>query len=66
MGFVKKGQQIIIKYDAYPSQRFGSYKAYIKEINLTVLTDGMEDKPIQVGQPYYKIKAELDKGGIKK
>ncbi|MDP3268893.1 MAG: HlyD family efflux transporter periplasmic adaptor subunit [Legionella sp.] len=60
IGFLKKGAQVIIKYDAYPSQRFGFYKAFIKEINLTVLTDEKEDKPIQVGEPYYKIKAELE------
>lgn len=61
IGFLKKGDSVAIKYDAYPSQRFGIYKALVKEINLTVLTDDKEDKPINVGQPYYKIKAELDK-----
>lgn len=59
IGFLKKGGAISIKYDAYPAQRFGMYKASIKEINLTVLTDDKEDKPIKVGHPYYKIKAEL-------
>lgn len=61
IGFLKKGAQVIIKYDAYPSQRFGFYKAFITEINLTVLTDEKEDKPIHVGEPYYKIKVELEK-----
>lgn len=61
IGFLKKNATISIKYDAYPAQRFGVYTASIKEINLTVLTDDKEDKPIKVGQPYYKIKAELDK-----
>lgn len=59
IGFLKKGGSVLIKYDAYPAQRFGVYTALIKEINLTVLTDENEDKPIKVGQPYYKIKAEL-------
>lgn len=60
IGFLKNGNQVIIKYDAYPSQRFGFYKAFIKEINLTVLTDNKEDKPIRVGEPYYKVKADLE------
>ena len=59
-GFLKKGQIISIKYDAYPSNRFGFYKATVKEINQTILTDDKEDKPILVGDPYYKIKAELN------
>lgn len=60
IGFLKKDRLISIKYDAYPAQRFGVYKGAIKEINLTVLTDDDEDKPIKVGQPYYKIKAEIE------
>jgi len=59
IGFLKKGAPIVLKYDAYPSQRFGFYPASIKEINLTVLTDDKEEKPIRVGEPYYKIKAVL-------
>jgi membrane fusion protein len=60
IGFLKNRNQVIIKYDAYPSQRFGFYKAFIKEINLTVLIDNKEEKPIRVGEPYYKVKAELE------
>lgn len=59
IGFLKKNQKINLKYDAYPSQRFGFYEATIKEINQTILTDEKEDKPIHISEPYYKIKAEL-------
>jgi len=65
IGSVKKDENVTIKYDAYPAQRFGTYKASIKEINLTILTDDKEDKPIQIGQPYYKIKANLETPYIK-
>jgi membrane fusion protein len=60
IGFVKPGQTILLTYDAYPSQRFGFYQATIKEINQTILTDTQEDKPIKIGEPYYKIMAELN------
>lgn len=59
VGFLKAGQTVHLKYDAYPSQRFGFYEATIAEINQTILTDNKEDKPIHVGEPYYKIKAIL-------
>ncbi|CAM4499628.1 MAG: hypothetical protein LEGION0403_FIIPPAGN_02545 [Legionella sp.] len=58
-GFLKPGQIINLKYDAYPSNRFGFYQATVKEINQTILTDSKEDKPIRIGEPYYKIKAAL-------
>jgi membrane fusion protein len=60
MGFLKKEDLVFIHYDAYPVQRFGSYKAVVKEINRTVLVDDQEEKPIKVGQPYYKVTAALD------
>jgi|GEM_PF-2451944 len=65
IGFVNKGDKVLLKYDAYPASRFGVYPALIKEINLTVLTDEQEDKPIKLGQPYYKIKANLARPFVK-
>lgn len=59
IGFLHLDQNVLLKYDAYPTQRFGFYQAIIKEINQTLLTDKKEDKPIQIGEPYYKIKATL-------
>lgn len=59
-GFLNENNKIIIRYDAYPYQRFGSYKAVIKSIAQTIMTDEEEDKPIRIGLPYYKVTAKLD------
>lgn len=59
-GFLTKGNKIIIRYDAYPYERFGSYHGVIKEISQSLLTDEEEEKPIVIGQPYYKISAQLN------
>lgn len=59
IAFLKKGQKISIQYDAYPFQRFGTYQAIIEEIGRTVLIDEQEEKPIKIGEPYYKVKARL-------
>ncbi|STX41051.1 hemolysin D [Legionella donaldsonii] len=60
-GFLNKENKIIIRYDAYPYERFGTYQATIKEISQSIITDDEEEKPIRIGEPYYKITAELDK-----
>lgn len=60
-GFLRRNNQIIIHYDAYPYARFGAAKASIREISKSVLTDDEEEKPIKIGEPYYKISALLDK-----
>ncbi len=60
-GFLENGMQVFIHYDAYPQSRFGSSKARISQISQTVLMDKEEDKPLQIGKPYYKASAELEK-----
>ncbi|AHE66205.1 HlyD family efflux transporter periplasmic adaptor subunit [Legionella oakridgensis] len=60
-GFLNKDNKIIIRYDAYPYERFGSYKATVKEISQSIMMDNEEEKPILIGEPYYKIIAKLDK-----
>ena len=60
-GFLTKKNKIILRYDAYPYERFGSYAATISDISQSILTDEEEEKPLRIGQPYYKVTAELDK-----
>lgn len=60
-GFLRRDNQVIIRFDAYPYARFGASKARIQEISQSILTDAEEDKPIRIGQPYYKVLATLDK-----
>ena len=60
-GFLQQKNKVIIRYDAYPYARFGTSQATINEISQSSLTDEEDDKPLRVGQPYYKVTARLDK-----
>lgn len=60
-GFLHKKNSIIVRYDAYPYERFGTTKAVITNISQSILIDKEEDKPISIGQPYYKVIASLDR-----
>ena len=51
---------MIIRYDAFPYARFGGVGAYIDGISQSILTDVEEDKPIRIGEPYYKVTARLE------
>ena len=59
-GFITKHNPIVIRYDAYPSARFGTGSGVITEKSQSILTDEEDDKPIRIGQPYYKVIAKLD------
>ena len=59
-GFLHKNNKVIIRYDAFPYARFGGVGAYIDGISQSILTDVEEDKPIRIGEPYYKVTARLE------
>ena len=63
-GFLYVGQQIEIRYDAYPYTHFGTSEATIDDVSQSVLTDDEDDKPIRIGQPYYKVTAHFNKSFI--
>lgn len=59
-GFLSHESNVIIRYDAYPYMRFGTARATINQISQSVLTDAEDDKPVRIGEPYYKVTALLD------
>ncbi|MCX7117923.1 MAG: HlyD family efflux transporter periplasmic adaptor subunit [Legionellales bacterium] len=60
-GFINHKDKVTIRYDAYPYARFGVSKARVHQISQSILTDEEEDKPIRIGEPYYKVTALLEK-----
>lgn len=63
-GFIHKNANVIIRYDAYPYERFGTYKAIINDISQSILTDEEEDNPIKIREPYYKATALLESENV--
>lgn len=63
-GFLQPGVKIALRYDAYPYQHFGVATAHIHTISKSVLNDREDDKPLQIGEPYYKVIAYLDRQTI--
>lgn len=62
MGFVHGGQQVYLRYGAYPYQKFGQYTAKIRDVAKTAaplneLTD--TTFPALQGQSVYRIRADL-------
>lgn len=63
-GFINADNKILIRYDAYPYEHFGTYDATIHDISQSILTDDEEEKPITIGVPYYKVTATLAKESV--
>ena len=70
VGFVKPGQRVTLRYQAYPYQRYGHYEGTVKSVSRTALSPG--DLPPQLAglstlgaaagassEPVYRITVEL-------
>jgi membrane fusion protein len=61
IGFVKAGQDVILRYDAFPYERFGQYHGRIIDIGRNVWSAGDRVGPLSVREPVYRVDVALDK-----
>jgi membrane fusion protein len=68
IGFVTPGQRVLIRYDAYPHQKFGKYEGVVRSVSratvgageLAEATAGAVPGLAAPGQPVYRITVDLD------
>ena len=64
-GFLSTGQEVRIRYDAFPYQKFGLGNARVSKISRTVLHP--RDKPQgspEVSEPFFRVVAQLEQDQI--
>jgi membrane fusion protein len=65
IGFIKPGMQVLVRYQAYPHQKFGQHPAQVKEISHTSMPRA--DLPLGLAgvfkddEPHYKIRLGLER-----
>ncbi|MFZ6676210.1 HlyD family secretion protein, partial [Undibacterium sp. Xuan67W] len=70
VGFVKPGMTVLLRYQAYPYQKFGQYEAKVKEVANTSLRPDEFTLPgatLPTGagaEPLYRIRLKLDKQSV--
>src|SRR2546423_6603176 len=63
-GFVRPGQQVRILYDAFPYQKFGTYRGRVEKVSQTILTGSDVFGPITLKEPAYRVTATLERPDI--
>ncbi len=59
-GFVKPGQTLDVRFDAFPYQKFGLYKATATKVSDTVfLPSELRTSPVSAREPVFRITASL-------
>ena len=64
-GFIREGQEVRLKYQAFPYQKFGTAKGVVNEISATLLSPGDVQMPeAQLQEPVFRVKVRLEKDTI--
>jgi membrane fusion protein len=59
IGFLRRGQQVQLKLDAFPFQSYGALGGTLTEISQTALAPQELDTPLAVNEPVYVARVEL-------
>jgi membrane fusion protein len=55
IGFIEPGRRVLLRYDAFPYQKFGQYEGVVKAISKTALGPGEAQYAGIPGEPLYRI-----------
>jgi membrane fusion protein len=61
IGFVQAGNEVVMRYDAFPFQRFGQYRGTVDDVSRAVWSPGEKLGPLTVREPVYRIDVKLDR-----
>ena len=64
IGFVTKGSEVVMRYDAFPYERFGQYRGVITEIGRNVWTQGERIGPLSAKEPVYRVDVLLERQNV--
>jgi membrane fusion protein len=64
IGFVTKGAEVVLRYDAFPYERFGQYRGVITNIGNNVWTQGERIGPLSAREPVYRVDVQLERQSV--
>jgi len=64
IGFVAKGQDVILRYEAFPFERFGQYRGNIIDIGRNVWTPGERIGTLVAKEPVYRVDVGLERQAV--
>jgi membrane fusion protein len=60
-GFIAPGNTVVLRYDAFPFQRFGQYRGQVDAVSRTVWTPGEKLGPMVAREPVYRVDVRLER-----
>lgn len=62
IGFVKSGDKVLLRYQAYPYQKFGAHEGTVIRVSRSALTGSQKDGDAK--QSLYRVLVSLDQQGV--
>jgi membrane fusion protein len=60
-GFIREGNSVVLRYDAFPFQRFGQYRGQVADVSRTVWSAGERVGQMVAREPVYRVDVKLDR-----
>jgi membrane fusion protein len=64
IGFVKPGQEVVLRYEAFPHERFGQYRGVITDVGRNVWTQGEHIGPLSAKEPVYRVDVKMERQSV--
>ncbi len=67
IGFIEPGDDVMLRYQAFPHQKFGHHRGKVLRISRSALSQGELGALIgdaQAGEPYYRVMVELSEQSV--
>jgi membrane fusion protein len=61
IGFISKGREVVMRYEAFPYERFGQYRGVVQDISQAVWSPGEKVGPLAIKEPVYRVTVALEK-----
>ena len=59
VGFIRSGQAVALRYQAFPYQRFGHHLGEVLQVGRAVIQPGEADLPLPLAEPMYRVTVRL-------
>jgi membrane fusion protein len=64
IGFVQSGNAVVMRYDAFPFQRFGQHRGTVTNVSRTVWSPGDKVGTMTAREPVYRIDVKLERQSV--
>ncbi|HYL17419.1 MAG TPA: HlyD family efflux transporter periplasmic adaptor subunit [Burkholderiales bacterium] len=64
IGFISVNQTVALRYQAFPYQRFGTYRGRVIEISKTLINSGDTTLPVPLQESAYRVTVALDSQSV--